>query len=144
VLTREVLLRDGQGRHFSMVLAVDRADAPVGFAAWQWDYDLHNAVRGVNIPDLYVAPEHRGRALAIRLLAGVARAAREQGATYLRADVLQDDLARIKLIRRIAVGFPGESIYVSGRAFRELSALVEADPKTLVRQLPTPQASREP
>jgi ribosomal protein S18 acetylase RimI-like enzyme len=144
VLTAEVLQRDGDGRHFSMVVAADRADTPIGFAAWQWDYDLHNAVRGANIPDLYVARAYRGRALAVRLVAAVASEAAREGGVYVRADVLQDDLARIKLVRRLTIGFPGESVYISGRAFRELSCLVDADMKTLVRGLPTREASREP
>jgi GNAT superfamily N-acetyltransferase len=143
-MTADMLLHDGCGNCFSMVVAVDREYGPIGFAAWLWDYDLHNAVRGVTVPDLYVAPAHRGHALALRLVAGVAHEARAQGAVYVRADVLQDDNKRLKLVRRLAVGFPNESIYLSGHAFREFSVLANADLKTLAANLPTPEASREP
>jgi hypothetical protein len=34
-LSPYVLLRDGQGRHFHLMLAVDRDDRPVRFAAWR-------------------------------------------------------------------------------------------------------------
>src|SRR6266702_2176259 len=72
-MTAELLLRDGQGLRFSLVVAVESHDEPVGFAAWRETYDLHHAVSGGEIPDLFVAPAHRGRALSIRLVAAVAR-----------------------------------------------------------------------
>jgi GNAT superfamily N-acetyltransferase len=143
-LTPEVLLRDGQGLRFSMFVAVDASDEPVGFAAWRDAYDLHHAVAGGEIPDLFVARSHRGRALSIRLAAAVARAIRVRGGMYLKSEVLTDDAKRLRLLHRVTVGFPGESVYVSGRAFRQLSELSESDPKTLLRMLPIPAASREP
>jgi GNAT superfamily N-acetyltransferase len=141
-MTADILLRDGQGCHFSVLLAVDRADRPVGFAAWRWDYDLHHPMRGGDIPDLFVARPYRGRALAIRLVAAVARAVREQGGTFIKGEVLADDLKRVR--QRMTIGFPGESVYVSGRAFRELADLADADLKTLVAKLPASEASRQP
>lgn len=143
-MTADILLRDGQGSHFSLLLAVDKADRPIGFAAWRWDYDLHHAMRGGDIPDLFVAHPYRGRALAIRLVAAVARAVREQGGTFIKGEVLTDDLKRVRLLRRMTIGFPGESVYVSGRAFRELADLADADLKTLVAKLPASEASRQP
>jgi hypothetical protein len=44
----------------------------------------------------------------------------------------------------MTIGFPGESAYVSGRAFRELADLADADLKTLVAKLPASEASRQP
>ena len=143
-LSPDVLLRDGQGRHFRLMLAVDRDDRPVGFAAWRMTYDLHHAVAGGEVPDLFVARPFHGRALAIRLVAAVARAVRAEGALHVKGEALQDDLARLRLVRRLAVGFPAESVYVSGRAFRELVDLADADTKTLVARLPTAAMSREP
>jgi len=55
-----------------------------------------------------------------------------------------DDTRRLRLLHRVTVGFPGESVYVSGRAFRQLAELSAGDPRTLVRMLPLPAASREP
>ena len=100
-------------------------------------YDLHHAVAGGEIPDLFVAPPFRGRALAVRLIAAVARAVPAKGGLYVKGEALQDDLARLRLVRRIAVGFPAESVYVSGRAFRVLAELADADVRTRVARLPT-------
>jgi GNAT superfamily N-acetyltransferase len=99
-----------------------------------------------NIPDLYVAREYRSRAVAIRLLAAVARAAGEQGATYVRADrrCVAGRSRTAQTRAAVYCRLVGESIYVSGRAFRELPQLIDVDLKTLVRRLPTPEASREP
>jgi hypothetical protein len=69
---------------------------------------------------------------------------RREGGLYLKGEALQDDLARLRLVRRLAVGFPAESVYVSGRAFRELADLADADTRTLVARLPTAAMSREP
>src|SRR5262245_13968973 len=143
-LTPDVLLRDGQGRHFRLMLAADGGDRPVGFAAWRMTYDLHHAVAGGEIPDMFVARVFRGRALAVRLIAAVARAVRAAGGLYVKGEALQDDLARLRLVRRLAVGFPAESVYVSGRAFRVLADLADADTRTLVARLPTAAMSREP
>ena len=143
-MSESVLLRDAQGRHFRLMLATDADDKPVAFAAWREAYDLHHAVWGGEIPDLFVAKPHRGRALSVRLVAAVARAVKQEGGAYLKGEVLIDDASRLRLLRRVTVGFAGESVYVSGRAFRELAALQDADAKTLLRNLPTPAMSREP
>jgi len=58
--------------------------------------------------------------------------------------VLLGDARRTRLLHRVAVGFVGESVCVSGQAFRELCELQDADAKILVRKLPSPDASREP
>jgi len=44
--------------------------------------------------------------------------------------------ARTRLLRRMTVGFPAESGYVSRRAFR---VLADADVRTLVSRLPSPR-----
>jgi GNAT superfamily N-acetyltransferase len=143
-MTADVLLRDGQGRHFRMIVAVDGTDRPVGFAAWRPTYDLHHAVAGGEIPDLFVAPAYRHRALAIRLIAAVARAVRNKGGRYVCGDVLTDDTKRLRVARRVGAGYPAETVYLSGRGFREVADLADADIKTLVGNLPPAQASREP
>lgn len=143
-MTPEILLRDGQGARFSLMLAVDGADRPVGFAAWQTTYDLHNAVYGGHIADFFIARSHRGRGLVVRLAAAVACAVAQDGGVFIKGDVLEDDLKRLHLMRRITVGFPAQSVYVGGRAFRDLGGLLEADLKSLVTKLPSAAASREP
>ena len=144
VMTPEILLRDGRGLHFRLMVAVDANDQPVGFAAWRPAYDLHHAMAGGEIPDLFVARNHRGRGLSIRLAAAVAREVRARGGAYLKGEVLVDDNKRLRLLHRVAIGFVGESVYVSGLAFRQLSELQESDAKALLRRLPSPAASRAP
>ena len=143
-MTPDVLLRDGQGRHFRLLIAVDSADAPIGFAAWREDYDLHNVVSGAYVPDLFVSRPYRGRAVSLRLVSALARIVRQQGGVYLKSEVLTEDAGRMRLARRLTVGYPGEHIYLSGRAFRDMSELAEADPRTIARNLPAVEANREP
>src|SRR5262249_14982710 len=87
-LTADVILRDGQGLHFSLMLAVHGRDGAVGFAAWRRTYDLHHAALGGEICDLFVMRPYRGRALALRLAAGVAKAVRQWGGVFLKGDAV--------------------------------------------------------
>jgi GNAT superfamily N-acetyltransferase len=144
VMSPDVLLRDGMGLHFNLVVALDARQQPVGFAAWRMAYDLHHAVVGAEVPDLFVARRHRGRGLSIRLLAAVAQEAQARGGTYIKGEVLTDDPRRMQQLHRVAVGFSGESVYVSGKAFRQLARLAGADARALIEGLPTPAMSREP
>jgi GNAT superfamily N-acetyltransferase len=143
-VTPEVLIRDGQGRHFNIILAVDRTGGTIGFAAWRATYDLHNAVAGSEIPDLFVAKSRRGHGVSLRLVAAVARATLERGGTFVKGEVLQDDQRRLRLARRMTVGFTGEHVYLSGEGLRQLAGLANSDIKTIARNLPTPDASRRP
>ena len=143
-MTPDVLIRDGQGRHFNTILAVERAGGAIGFAAWRATYDLHNAVAGSEIPDLFVAKSRRGHGVSLRLVAAVARATLERGGTFVKGEVLQDDQRRLRLARRMAVGFTGEHVYLSGEGLRQLAGLANSDIKTIARNLPTPDASRRP
>lgn len=141
-MTAEILRRDA-GRLFEVIVAVDAAhDRPVGFAIWRESYDLHNAVSGGEIPDLYVSPAFRGRLVAIRLVATVGRAVLARGGRYVRAEVLAGVPSR--LARRMTVGFPAETVYLSGRGLRELVALADSPPRDLIAGLPTADASRDP
>jgi GNAT superfamily N-acetyltransferase len=143
-MSAAALMRDGLGLHFRLILAVDKQDRPIGFAAWRPAYDLHHAVAGGEIPDLFVARSHRGKGLSVRLAAAVARAVRANGGGYLKGEVLLDDPKRTRLLHRVAIGFNGESVYVSGRAFRQLSELQKESTRELMRKLPRPATSREP
>jgi predicted GNAT superfamily acetyltransferase len=143
-MSPDVLLRDGMGLHFNLVIAFDARQQPAGFAAWRMAYDLHHAVAGAEVPDLFVARRHRGRGLSIRLLAAVAQEVQRRGGAYIKGEVLSDDPRRLQLLHRVAVGFSGESVYVSGRAFRQLAQLAGADARALIEGLPTPEMSREP
>jgi GNAT superfamily N-acetyltransferase len=140
-MTPEVLRRH-VGRWFDIVLAVDTRDRPIGFAAWRETYDLHNAVSGGEIPDLYVDSAHRGRLAAIRLVAAIGRAVIAKGGKFIQAEALAGVPSR--LARRITVGFPSETVYLAGRGLRELVALADAGPRELIARLPTPDASRDP
>jgi len=143
-LNAKVILAEGQGKKFRTVVAVDESDNPIGYAMWVPTFDFHHAVDGAAIQELYVQPRHRGRALSFRLAAAIAKRIQKDGGTFLTAPVLTDDAKRLKLVRRATVGFSLEQVYLSGRGFRELIELEDADIKTLVRKLPKPEATKEP
>ena len=141
-LTPAVLRRD-HGRHFNLLLATDENGVPIGFAAWRNAYDLHHAAEGVEVPDLFVVPRYRGRTVALRLIAALAGMARAQGASYIVGEVGPGG-PRSRLVRRMAVGFTAETVYLAGRGLRELADLADAGSRTLLARLPRPEASREP
>ncbi len=138
------VLRETEGRHFHLMLATTRADEPVGFAAWFDDYDLHNAAPGAEIADLYIERRHRGRGLSVRLVANIARLVGERGGSYVCGQALTEDDRRLRLVRRLTVGFPAETVYLSGHGMRRLASLADADLRTLVTRLPSANDSRKP
>ena len=133
-MTPERLVQ-GVGRFFELTLAAE-GDARVGFAAWRETYDLHHAVSGGEVADFYVAPSHRGRGLAVQLVAAVASAVKGRGGAFLYSLVLPDDPARLKLARRWGVGFSGEHTYLAQEAFERMAAWGGEGPaRPAIRQL---------
>jgi len=118
VMTPERLVA-GCGRQFELTLAAD--GRIVGFAAWRETYDLHHAAAGGEVIDFFVAPAHRGRGVAVQLVAGVAAAVRARDGAFLYSLVLPDDPARLKLARRWGVGFPGEHVYLAQEVFARMA-----------------------
>src|ERR671917_155897 len=53
----------------------------VGFVAWVDSYDLHWCLKGGNVIDFFVRPQHRGRGAAILLLTKLAGDIHERGGT---------------------------------------------------------------
>jgi len=127
----------GHGRHFELTLAADGAEV-VGFAAWRETYDLHNDVLGGEIADFFVSPSHRGRGVAVQVVAGVAGEIRRRGGLFLCSLVLQDDPGRVKLARRWGVGFAGEHTYLAEAVFQRMADWGGAgDTRAAIRALAT-------
>ena len=77
----EALLHEtlfGPDRVAEVVLA-SRGGETAGFALWFRSYSTFLARPGIYLEDLFVFPTHRGRGLGRRLLAHLARTARERG-----------------------------------------------------------------
>ena len=119
VMTPERLAA-GCGRYFELTLACD-GPAVVGFAAWRESYDLHHAISGGEVMDFFVSPSHRGRGVAVQLVAGVAAAVKASGGAFLYSLVLPGDPARLKLARRWGVGFTGEHTYLAQEVFERIA-----------------------
>ena len=109
-MSPDVLLRDGMGLHFNLIVALDVRQQPAGFAAWRMAYDLHHAVAGGEVPDLFVAHRHRGRGLSIRLLAAVAQEVQLRGGTYIKGEVLTDDPRRMQLLPTVS----SDAVFTNG------------------------------
>lgn len=118
-----------------ILVARSRAGRIDGFVAWTSGYDLHWCVAGGVILDLYVCPEARGRAVAIRLLAAAAGQVRTAGGTFLRGTALVTGRGK-KLYSRAAVCSETTECTVSGRALRELAELETLPSRDLLKRLP--------
>ena len=119
VMTPE-LLAAGCGRHFELTVAADGRDL-VGFAVWRESYDLHHAVPGGEITDFFVERAHRGRGVAVQLVAAVTAQVKARGGAFLFSLVLPDDPARLKLARRWGVSFAGEHTYLAPEVFEQMA-----------------------
>ncbi|MDQ6829703.1 MAG: GNAT family N-acetyltransferase, partial [Gemmatimonadota bacterium] len=104
--TAEQLRQDVLGDHpRHHALLIERGGIAIGFVAWDAVYDLHWALGGAQIADLYVAPAQRGLGVALALLARVAAEVRAQGGAFLRGGAYDRESTR-RFFARVAVVAP--------------------------------------
>jgi GNAT superfamily N-acetyltransferase len=83
------------------VLIAELSGAPVGFALFFHNYSTFLAQPGIYLEDLYVQPQARGQGVGRRLLAELARLARERGCGRLEWAVLDWNSDAIGFYRRL-------------------------------------------
>ena len=139
--TQAALERDGLGEHFRLVVA--EADGTlVGFVAWRSTYDLHHCLPGLEVIDMFVEPRHRGRGVAVRMLALTAADGAGAGATFMTGGAVDTPAVR-RLYGRAAANHGGQ-YYLSGRAFRAFAQAAGAPLRELVRRVPPREWNAEP
>lgn len=103
VVATEALLREtlfGARRHAEVVIAEEGGEA-VGFALFFHNYSTFLARPGIYLEDLYVRPAARGRGTGRRLLAHLARLAKERGCGRLEWWVLDWNEPAIRFYRSL-------------------------------------------
>ena len=142
--TPDQLRRDVLSDHpLQRVLVAEDAEHPIGFVAWNGVYDMHWAVGGAQIADLYVAPTHRGFGVAFSLLAQLAAEVRAEGGAFLRGGAYDRGSTR-RLYGRIAVLAPSGDTHLSGRAFRHFADLAGLPVRDMLANLPPLAWNLEP
>jgi GNAT superfamily N-acetyltransferase len=137
-MTQDVFREEGfdDDASFSLVVATGSDGSIWGALAWRRDYDLHHAVRGVTVSDLYVYRRYRGFGVAPSMLAFLAARGKKFGARFLRGHVGDTNQVARQLYDRVAVYFPGADAHVGGRAFDHLAHLAGKSPRDIARSLP--------
>src|SRR5687768_10122073 len=107
----------------------------IGFIAWVDSYDLHWCLKGGDVIDFFVHPSHRGLGAAILLITRLAAEVQEHGGAYLKGGAV-DNMAVRRRYGKIAMCLPDGESYVSGRAFRRLAELSDAELREIVRKMP--------
>jgi GNAT superfamily N-acetyltransferase len=130
-LRRDVLGASGKQR----VLLVERQGIAIGFLAWDEVYDMHWAMRGAQIADVYVDPSERGHGAALLLLAVACRDAFALGGKFLRGGAY-DRASTRRFFARAAVVTPSGDAHLSGRAFRHLAQSKGTSVREILRSLP--------
>ena len=138
-LRRDVLGATGH-QH---VLLVEQHGTPVGFLAWDVVYDMHWAMRGAQIVDVYVTPSGRGLGAALLLIARACREVHAIGGAFLRGGAY-DRASTRTFFARVAVVAPSGDTHLSGRAFRHLARLEESSVRGLLQHLPLREWNLEP
>lgn len=131
------------GNEVAITLAETAGREVVGFIACVSSYDLHWCMKGGEVIDFYVCPEHRGRGAAMFLLVRLAADIEARGGAYLKGGAVESTVVR-RLYRKIAMCLPDGQSYVSGRAFRALAALHGRSLREVVRNLPEPEWNHQP
>jgi GNAT superfamily N-acetyltransferase len=83
------------------VLIATEGSEPVGFALFFHNYSTFLGRHGVYLEDLFVRPEARGRGYGRRLLARLARIARDRGCGRLEWSVLDWNESAIRFYRSL-------------------------------------------
>lgn len=130
-LRRDVLSDESLHR----VLLAEVMERSVGFVAWDTVYDMHWAMSGAQVADLYVVPSHRGLGVALSLIARTAADARAEGCAFLRGGAYDRESTR-RSYGRIAVVEPSGETHLSGRAFRRLAELADLPTREILLSLP--------
>jgi ribosomal protein S18 acetylase RimI-like enzyme len=118
----------------SFILIATKRGEPVGFGAWRKVFDMFWAKPGGEMDGLYVRPVHRGRGIAISIVAAICADIRSEGGTFLRA-TYTEDVAR--LYERVAIGNDQRECHLSASAFQAVADLAGCGARELVRRLPT-------
>ena len=107
-------LRDdlfGSHPRAEVVVATD-GDSLIGFALFCDKYSTLLGQPGLYIDDLFVMADHRGRGLGARLLAAVARMARDRGYTRVEWSVLDSNESAARFYRSLgAIPMAGRTTY---------------------------------
>lgn len=135
------LLEDGFRTRFRVLIAV-LADQAVGFLAWERSYDLHHCLSGGHILDLYVAQRHRGRGIAVQLIARAAATIHSEGGAFVKGGAV-DTGAGSRLYARFAPAF-GNDYILGGKAFRHLATQASLSVRDLARLMPKKEWNFEP
>ena len=117
------------------VLLLESKGTTIGFLAWDEVYDMHWAMRGAQIADVYVVPAARGLGAALLLIARACQEARVVGGSFLRGGAYDRDSTR-KFFLRVAVVAASGDTHLSGRAFRHLAEFQGASVRQLLEHLP--------
>ncbi len=134
-MTAAVFVRDGLGARFHTMLARDAGGAAVGVAAWWATYDVHHAVGGGEIPDMFVARPYRGSGVAVQLIAAVARQVRADGGLFLRGPATMENADRLMRSGRLNGAFAVVNVYWAAGLFDALADNADAGIRTLARSL---------
>lgn len=124
------------------LLVAERHERVIGMIQWSRFYDQFWSMFGVRGEWLYVRPDARGLGIAAVLVAEICELGRREGAVFLQAGAISDDIAR--LYARVAIGGPSFEYFVSGEAFHVFADLAGKPVRDIVRGLPTPEVSRVP
>lgn len=140
--TPQQLEQDCFGAELEMFIAETLEKEAIAFAAWKKSYDLHVCIKGGEVIDLFVCPEHRNRGIAINLLLAVVSDIQQHGGIYIKGQAV--DSRSERLYQRCARCFSGSECIVSGRAFRRLTALSGKGLREIVRGFPEQSWNFEP
>ncbi len=129
--TEADIARDGFGvdSQFRTLIAEWNAE-PAGFALF-FDYYSTWRGKGFYLEDLFVRPEFRGRGIGSALFARVARAAEQEGRSFIKWSVLDWNTPAINMYKALGAEFLDEwtSALLAGDSLRQLADkdLVERD-----------------
>ena len=137
------LQQDIDGGELKIIVAETSNQGVIAFLAWQSHYDLHHCIKGGEVIDLFVCPNHRCHGIATLLITSAAVEIQKIGGTFIKGQAVDNPAAQ-RLYKRCARCFSAADCYVSGRAFRRLVELSGQSLRSIVSNLPQQAWNYEP
>ena len=117
------------------ILLAEADGSAIGFVAWDLVYDMHWAMAGGQVADLFVIPSHRGLGVALALIASAAADVQTNGGAFLRGGDYDRESTR-RAYARVAVVATSGDTHLSGLAFRCVAGLAGRPVREIIRSLP--------
>ncbi len=112
ITNKEEMIRSGFGNSpkFGALLA-ERNGEIVGYLSYTWNYSIWNGVDYMNLDDLFVTSEQRGKNVGLQLMQHAQNLCKGNAVGLMRWEVQKDNVSAIKFYNRLGAKMAEKGIF---------------------------------